>query len=50
MLVLRDELEATMRLCGVTRVDQLHAGYLNTLEVDHLIKTVAGNEDVKSRL
>ncbi|KAJ3488818.1 hypothetical protein NLG97_g6128 [Lecanicillium saksenae] len=37
--VLRDELEATMKVCGVTRMDQLHAGYLNTLEVDKLIYT-----------
>ncbi len=50
MLVLRDELEATMKICGVTTVDQLHAGYLNTLEVDHAISTVAGAKHLKSRL
>ncbi|OAA77183.1 Aldolase-type TIM barrel [Akanthomyces lecanii RCEF 1005] len=48
--ILRDELEATMKLCGVTTVDQLHAGYLNTLEVDHAISTVAGTKHLKSRL
>ncbi|ATY64873.1 FMN-dependent dehydrogenase [Cordyceps militaris] len=35
--ILQDELEATMKLCGVTRISQLHAGYVNTLDVDHLI-------------
>lgn len=52
-LVLRDELEAVMKLCGVTRIDQLHAGYLNTLDVDHLIpRAASGSEDetIKSRL
>ncbi|KAJ6788175.1 hypothetical protein PWT90_05181 [Aphanocladium album] len=39
LTVLRDELEATMKVCGVTSLDQLHAGYLNTLEVDKLIYT-----------
>ncbi|OAQ99116.1 hypothetical protein LLEC1_05805 [Akanthomyces lecanii] len=33
--ILRDELEAAVKLRGVTRVDQLHAGYLNTLEAGH---------------
>ncbi|KAJ6787994.1 hypothetical protein PWT90_01106 [Aphanocladium album] len=52
LLVLRDELEATMKLCGVTSIDQLHAGYLNTLDVDHLIPgTEAGQQMApKSRL
>ncbi|KAJ2971442.1 hypothetical protein NQ176_g7685 [Zarea fungicola] len=51
--ILRDELEATMKLCGVTSIDQLHPGYLNTLDVDHLIpSTAAGHRVVppKSRL
>lgn len=37
--VLNDELETTMRMCGVTSLDQVHPGLLNTLEVDHLIPT-----------
>ena len=42
-----------MKLCGVTRINQLHAGYLNTLDVDHLIpRGIAGDGDqtIKSRL
>lgn len=42
-----------MTLCGVSRLDQLHAGYLNTLEVDHLIprKIARGEaESFNSRL
>lgn len=38
-----------MKLCGVTTVDQLHVGYLSTLEVEHEISTVAGTKDLKSR-
>lgn len=26
-----------MKLCGVTSIDQLHPGYLNTLEAESLI-------------
>jgi hypothetical protein len=37
--VLNDELETTMKMCGVTSVDQVHPGLLNTLAVDHLIPT-----------
>ncbi|POR33986.1 Cytochrome b2 [Tolypocladium paradoxum] len=40
--ILRDELEATMKLCGVTSLDQLHPGYLSTLAVDHLIPSRPG--------
>ena len=52
LLVLRDEIEAAMKLCGVTRIDQLHAGYLNTLDVDHLIPRAITERDetFKSRL
>ncbi|OLN84433.1 Cytochrome b2, mitochondrial 8 [Colletotrichum chlorophyti] len=35
--ILRDELETTMKMCGVTSLDQVHPGFLNTLAVDHLV-------------
>lgn len=35
--VLNDELETTMRMCGITSLDQVHPGFLNTGAVDHLI-------------
>ncbi|SPO00678.1 related to CYB2 - L-lactate dehydrogenase (cytochrome b2) [Cephalotrichum gorgonifer] len=35
--ILQDELETTMKLCGVTSLRDLHPGLLNTLAVDHLI-------------
>ena len=35
--VLRDELETTMKMCGVTSLDELHPGLLNTLRVDSLV-------------
>ncbi|KAI0168008.1 FMN-dependent dehydrogenase-domain-containing protein [Pestalotiopsis sp. NC0098] len=35
--ILNDELETTMRMCGVTSLDQVHPGLVNTGAVDHLI-------------
>lgn len=35
--VMRDELETTMKLLGITDLSQAHLGLLNTLDVDHLI-------------
>ncbi|KAK9774216.1 putative Cytochrome b2 [Seiridium cardinale] len=35
--ILNDELETTMRMCGVTSLDQVHPGLLHTGAVDHLI-------------
>ncbi|KAK1770531.1 cytochrome b2 [Phialemonium atrogriseum] len=37
--ILNDELETTMRMCGITSLDQVHPGFLNTGSVDHLIPT-----------
>ncbi|KEY66529.1 hypothetical protein S7711_08033 [Stachybotrys chartarum IBT 7711] len=50
--ILRDELETTMKMCGVTSLDQLHPGYLNTLAVDHLIPQLppSQGDSPKSRL
>ena len=36
-LVLKDELETTMRMMGITNLSQVHPGLLNTRAVDHLI-------------
>lgn len=52
-IVLRDELETTMKMCGVTSLDQLHPGYLNTLDVDDRIPKLdraITHHQVKSRL
>ncbi|KAJ2989258.1 hypothetical protein NUW58_g3563 [Xylaria curta] len=35
--ILTDELETTMQQCGITRLDQVHPGLLNTGAVDHLV-------------
>ncbi|KAL3427897.1 cytochrome b2 [Phlyctema vagabunda] len=35
--ILKDELETTMRMCGITDLSQVHPGILNTRAVDHLI-------------
>ena len=35
--ILRDELETTMRLMGVSSLGELHPGMVNTQDVDHLV-------------
>ncbi|KAI1076091.1 FMN-dependent dehydrogenase-domain-containing protein [Whalleya microplaca] len=35
--ILTDELETTMQQCGITSLDQVHPGLLNTGAVDHLV-------------
>ncbi|KAL0944028.1 FMN-dependent dehydrogenase [Colletotrichum truncatum] len=35
--ILRDELETTMKMCGVTSLDQVHPGFLNTLAVEQYV-------------
>ncbi len=35
--ILKDELETTLRLLGITDVDRLHPGLVNTKAVDHLV-------------
>ncbi|KAK7732882.1 hypothetical protein SLS57_000825 [Botryosphaeria dothidea] len=37
--VMRDELETSMKLLGITDLSQVHPGLVNTLDVDHLIPT-----------
>ncbi|EUC29216.1 hypothetical protein COCCADRAFT_40371 [Bipolaris zeicola 26-R-13] len=35
--ILKDELETSMRLCGLTDVNQAHPGLVNTRDIDHLV-------------
>ncbi|KAF2180427.1 cytochrome b2 [Zopfia rhizophila CBS 207.26] len=35
--ILKDELETSMRLCGITDIDQAHPGLVNTQDVDRLV-------------
>ena len=37
MIVLKDEVETSMRLCGITDIDEAHPGLVNTQCVDHLV-------------
>lgn len=48
-IVLNDELETTMKMMGVTSLDQVHPGLLNTLAVDHLIPTADDHPYAKWR-
>lgn len=44
VIVLKDELETTLRLSGLTDVTQAHAGQLNTRDVDYLVNDNFGEE------
>jgi L-lactate dehydrogenase (cytochrome) len=46
---MNDELETTMKMMGVTSLDQVHPGLLNTLAVDHLIPTTDDHPYAKWR-
>lgn len=35
--IVRDEVETTMRMLGVTKIEDLHPGLVSTLDVDHLV-------------
>lgn len=37
--VIKDEVEVSMKLLGITDISQLHPGLVNTLDVDHLVPT-----------
>ncbi|EMR64703.1 putative cytochrome b2 protein [Eutypa lata UCREL1] len=36
--ILKDEVEVTMRLCGITSLDQANPELINTSDIDHLIR------------
>jgi len=46
---MRDELEVTMQMVGITDLSQVHPGLVNTLEVDHLIPTALDHPYAKWR-
>lgn len=45
--VLKDELETSMRLCGITDIDQAHPGLVNTRDVDHLVSMGKGHDYIR---
>ncbi|KAI0422212.1 mitochondrial cytochrome-like protein b2 [Xylaria grammica] len=47
--ILTDELETTMQQCGITTLDQVHPGLLNTGAVDHLVPGEEGHPYAKWR-
>lgn len=46
--VLKDELEVTMRLCGITSLDQAKPDLLNTSDVDYLVRKEHGFPEIPS--
>lgn len=48
-IVLKDELETTMRMCGVNDLSQVHPGLVNTAMIDHLVPDSVGHPYVKWR-
>lgn len=47
--ILKDELETSMRLAGITDVDQAHPGLVNTSDVDYLVPSVEEHPWIKWR-
>jgi len=45
--VLKDELETSMRLCGITDIDQAHPGLVNTRDVDHLVSAEHEHDHIR---
>ena len=37
--VMKDEIEVSMKMLGITDLSQVHPGLVNTLDVDHLVPT-----------
>lgn len=44
---MRDELETSMKLLGITDLSQVHPGLVNTLDVDHLIPSTVDHPYAK---
>ena len=47
--VLKAEMEAVMKLIGVTSLDELYPGLVNTSDVDHLVPSSADHPYIKWR-
>ena len=41
--ILKDELQTSMKLAGITNVDQAHPGLVNTRDVDYLVESGEGH-------
>lgn len=48
MLVMKDELETTMRLLGMTDLSQAHHRFLNTCDIDHLVPKFLDLDDERA--
>ncbi|KAL2214543.1 cytochrome b2 [Sarocladium strictum] len=46
--ILKDELEVSMRLCGITSLEQATPELVNTLDIDYLVKNGEAQRDVQS--
>jgi L-lactate dehydrogenase (cytochrome) len=46
---LKDELETTMRMCGVTDLSQVHPGLVNTRRIDALVEDTLSHPYVEWR-
>ncbi|KAJ3526698.1 hypothetical protein NM208_g11062 [Fusarium decemcellulare] len=47
--ILKDELETSMRLCGITSLEEARPRLVNTLDVDHLIVPDEDEEEIPRR-
>ncbi|KAL8389087.1 hypothetical protein RB595_008799 [Gaeumannomyces hyphopodioides] len=39
--ILKDELEVSMKLCGINSLDEAHPGLVNTADIDHLVRSAS---------
>lgn len=52
MIVIKDEIETAMRLCGITDLrNGPNLNYVNTRDVDHFVQNYSGEDgSIKARL
>lgn len=43
---MKDELETSMRLVGITSLNQAHPGLVNTLDIDGQVPSTMGDTDI----
>ncbi|KAF2017490.1 cytochrome b2 [Aaosphaeria arxii CBS 175.79] len=47
--ILKDELETSLRLCGLTDINQAHPGLINTQDIDHMVATSSAHPYIQWR-
>ncbi|TLD20405.1 hypothetical protein PspLS_08788 [Pyricularia sp. CBS 133598] len=45
--ILKDELEVSMKLCGINSLDEAHPGLVNTADIEHLVRSAEDHPWIK---